>query len=411
MLKIWLLLLAALLLPGCSADEASKVADGRTDSLVNGTVDGQARDAKSDGAKGGGEDNTDGRHNSGQNNGRGNGTRQNGAKEETHTPAPASEPEAVADHLDVPWVIEKAGDTFYLTERPGTIVKIENGQVERQTVAWKKKVAAVSEAGLLGFVLASDFSESKRAYAYYTYEENGKLYNRIVTLRLRDGSWQEEDVLLDRIPGARVHNGGRLKFGPDGKLYATTGDAADAKIAQDRHSLGGKILRMNPDGSIPDDNPFPNSYVYSYGHRNPQGLTWLPDGTLFASEHGNSANDEINRIEAGKNYGWPVIQGLDEQEGMVTPLFTSGDEETWAPSGMDNAGGKLYVAALQGSAVLEFDPAAGQKRTFISGFGRIRDVRIEDGYLYFISNNTDGRGTPQPDDDKLYRVALDGGVR
>jgi Glucose/sorbosone dehydrogenases len=163
---------------------------------------------------------------------------------------------------------------------------------------------------------------------------------------------------------------------------------------------------MNPDGSIPDDNPFHDSYVYSYGHRNPQGLAWLPDGTMYASEHGNRAHDEINVIEAGLNYGWPVIEGAEQREGFVSPLFTSGKNATWAPSGLAHADGKLYAAALRGSAVLEFDPAAGKQRTVITGYGRIRDVRIEGGYLYFITNNTDGRGDPQRNDDKLYRVPI-----
>jgi glucose/arabinose dehydrogenase len=225
-------------------------------------------------------------------------------------------------------------------------------------------------------------------------------------LRLDGDVWKEEEVLVDRIPSGRVHHGGRLKIGPDGKLYATTGDAAEASLAQDRESWSGKILRMNLDGSIPDDNPFPDSYVYTYGHRNPQGLVWSPDGTMYASEHGNRANDEINAIDAGLNYGWPVIEGVEQREGFVSPLFTSGKDTTWAPSGMAYANGKLYAAALRGAAVLEFDPAAGKQRTVVTGYGRIRDVRIEGGYLYFITNNTDGRGNPQPDDDKLYRVPI-----
>ena len=136
------------------------------------------------------------------------------------------------------------------------------------------------------------------------------------------------------------------------------------------------------------------------------GITWLPDGVLYASEHGNDANDEINRIEAGQNYGWPIIEGYEEQEGMISPLFTSGNESTWAPSGMDNYNGKLYVAALRGSAVLEFDLEIGEYREVITGLGRIRDVLIEDNYLYFISNNSDGRGNPQENDDQLYRISL-----
>jgi glucose/arabinose dehydrogenase len=328
----------------------------------------------------------------------------NAQDEEIHKPI--DEPEVIAENLDVPWSIEKLGDIFYLTERPGHIVKIENGKVERQGVELEKEIAVDSEAGLLGFVLSPDFPESSQAYAYYTYEDNAGQFNRIVTLQLESGTWREEGLLLDRIPSAPWHSGGRLKIGPDGKLYATTGDAYDSEIAQDLDSLGGKILRMNLDGSVPSDNPLPNSYVYSYGHRNPQGMTWLTDGAMYASEHGNNANDEINRIEADQNYGWPVIQGLEEQEEMLSPLFTSGADETWAPSGMDASNGKIYVAALRGSAVLEFNLGTGEQREIITDLGRIRDVRIEDNYLYFISNNSDGRGVPQENGDKLYRIVI-----
>jgi len=318
----------------------------------------------------------------------------------------ADEPVIIAENLRVPWSIEKFESTFYVSERPGSIVKIENGIAERQRVELAKELSGAAEAGLLGFVLAPDFARTKRAYAYYTYEDGAGQYNRIVILLLEDNVWKEETVLLDRIPSGRVHHGGRLKIGPDGMLYATAGDAADASLAQNLDSLGGKILRMQLDGSIPDDNPFPGSYVYSYGHRNPQGLVWAPDGTMYASEHGNRANDEINIIEPGLNYGWPVIQGTERRKGMLTPLFTSGSGTTWAPSGMAYDNGKLYVAALRGTAVMEFDPAAGTQRKVITGYGRIRDVMIHEDYLYFITNNTDGRGNPQPNDDKLYRVPL-----
>nr|WP_238456150.1 sorbosone dehydrogenase family protein [Lederbergia galactosidilytica] len=315
--------------------------------------------------------------------------------------------EVIVENLDAPWSIEKNNHTYYLTERSGSIVKIANGEMERHRVELEKDLATAAEAGLLGFVLAPDFHESSLAYAYYTYADSSGQFNRIITLHLNNKVWSEEDVLLDKIPSGSYHHGGRLKIGLDGKLYATTGDASEADIAQDLNSLGGKILRMNLDGSVPNDNPFSNSYVYSYGHRNPQGITWLPDGNLYASEHGNSANDEINKMEAGKNYGWPIIEGNEEQDGMISPLFTSGTEATWAPSGMDNDHGKLYVAALRGAAILEFDLETGKSREIITGLGRIRDVLIEDDHLYFISNNSDGRGNPQEKDDRLYRIPLD----
>nr|WP_263324085.1 sorbosone dehydrogenase family protein [Neobacillus sp. Marseille-Q6967] len=313
------------------------------------------------------------------------------------------EMEVVAENLKIPWSINKLGEVFYVSERTGSIVKIENGKMERQQVKLRKPLAQAAEAGLLGFVLDPKFPENQKAFAYYTYNDGGQ-FNRIVVLNLDEGVWTEGEILLDRIPSAAYHHGGRLKIGPDGKLYITTGDATVPETAQDLSTLNGKILRMNLDGTIPEDNPFPNSYIYSYGHRNPQGLSWI-GGTLYSSEHGQSAHDEVNRIKPGANYGWPVIEGTEEKAGMITPLFQSG-EETWAPSGMAANDGKLYVAALRGNAVREYDLDKMTTRAVITGMGRIRDVYIDGEYLYFVSNNTDGRGNPDPNDDKLYRVLL-----
>lgn len=318
----------------------------------------------------------------------------------------ASDLNVVAEDLDIPWAIDKRGDVFYITERTGSIVKVENGEKEVQDVELELPLSEASEAGLLGFALAPDFEESAKAFAYYTYEQDGSQFNRIVTLLWEDNVWREDQVLLDEIPSGSVHHGGRLKIGPDDLLYATAGDASNPDLAQDESSLAGKILRLNLDGSVPEDNPFPDSYVYSFGHRNPQGLAWSDEGELFASEHGPSANDEINRIEGGANYGWPTIQGTDSQDGLETPLFTSGSDRTWAPSGMAYRDGKVYVAALRGETVLEFDFETEEFRAIVEDVGRVRDVWIEGDQLYFISNNTDGRGNPGETDDRLYEMTL-----
>lgn len=313
--------------------------------------------------------------------------------------------EVMAQKLQIPWSIDKMNQTFYISERTGNIVKIENGKTERQPVRLARPLAKAAEAGLLGFVLDPQFLDNQQAYAYYTYSEDGKgQFNRVVVLRTNGSVWTEEKILLDRIPSAAYHHGGRLKIGPDGLLYITTGDATTPETAQDENSLNGKILRMKLDGTIPADNPFPNSYIYSYGHRNPQGLVWVGT-TLYASEHGESAHDEINRITPGANYGWPVIQGTGQKAGMVTPLYQSGDE-TWAPSGMAAAKGKLYAATLRGNAVREFELQQERTRPVVTGLGRIRDLYVDGDYLYFVSNNTDGRGNPDQNDDKLYRVLL-----
>lgn len=313
--------------------------------------------------------------------------------------------ETVAQGLDTPWSIAKSDDVFYLSERPGKIIKIDGNKKTEQQVDLDKEVSTAAEAGLLGFVLAPDFKDSQEAYAYYTYEDNGQ-FNRIVKLKLENDTWKEEEVLIDKIPSGQYHHGGRLKIGPDDKLYATTGDASDEQNAQDKDTLGGKILRINLDGSKPKDNPMSNSYVYSYGHRNPQGLVWTPDGQMFASEHGNQANDEINEIKKGHNYGWPVIEGNEENNNMETPIFTSGSDDTWAPSGIAFKDGIIYSAALRGEGIMKFDVEKDEMKKVATKYGRIRDVYIVNNDLYFVSNNTDGRGNPSKNDDKMYKVSL-----
>ncbi|WP_353463594.1 PQQ-dependent sugar dehydrogenase [Mammaliicoccus sciuri] len=313
--------------------------------------------------------------------------------------------ETVAQGLDTPWSIARLNDVFYLSERPGKIIKIDGNKKTEQQVDLEKEVSTAAEAGLLGFVLAPDFKDSKEAYAYYTYEDNGQ-FNRIVKLKLENDTWKEDEVLIDKIPSGQYHHGGRLKIGPDDKLYATTGDASDEQNAQDKDTLGGKILRINLDGSKPKDNPMSNSYIYSYGHRNPQGIVWTPDGQMYASEHGNQANDEINEIKEGHNYGWPVIEGKEKNNNMETPIFTSGSDDTWAPSGIAFKDGIIYSAALRGEGIMKFDVEKEEMKKVATKFGRIRDVYIVNDDLYFVSNNTDGRGNPSQNDDKMYKVSL-----
>ncbi|PNY97047.1 MULTISPECIES: PQQ-dependent sugar dehydrogenase [Mammaliicoccus] len=313
--------------------------------------------------------------------------------------------ETVAQGLDTPWSIARLDDVFYLSERPGKIIKIDGNKKTEQQVDLDKEVSTAAEAGLLGFVLAPDFKDSKEAYAYYTYEDNGQ-FNRIVKLKLENDTWKEDEVLIDKIPSGQYHHGGRLKIGPDDKLYATTGDASDEQNAQDKDTLGGKILRINLDGSKPKDNPISNSYVYSYGHRNPQGIVWTPDGQMYASEHGNQANDEINEIKEGQNYGWPVIEGNEENDNMETPIFTSGSDDTWAPSGIAFKDGIIYSAALRGEGIMKFDVEKDEMKKVATKYGRIRDVYNVNDDLYFVSNNTDGRGNPSQNDDKMYKVSL-----
>ncbi|NGZ76749.1 PQQ-dependent sugar dehydrogenase [Saccharibacillus alkalitolerans] len=317
------------------------------------------------------------------------------------------ETETAAAGLDTPWEIQFGGSAIYMTLRGGSIVKLENGQQTEQSIELDPAVLEEGEAGLLGLALAPDFEDSREAYAYHTYGQGDGMRNRVIRIK-EDASgsgWSETSVLLDDIPGARVHDGGRIAFGPDGMLYVTTGDAQEDSLARDTGSLAGKILRMTPEGEVPDDNPIEGSLVYSYGHRNSQGIDWTEDGTLYASEHGPSGSpgghDEMNRIEPGADYGWPDVMGDETGEGLTPPLFHTG-EEAIAPSGIAaTPDGKVLVANLVGESLMEFDPATNEMTEVLSGVGRIRDVAVREGRIYVITSNTDGRGSPSADDDKL----------
>ncbi|MDR7074337.1 PQQ-dependent sugar dehydrogenase [Fictibacillus barbaricus] len=319
----------------------------------------------------------------------------------------ARQAEVVATDLVIPWNINKQDNTFYSSQRPGYIIKVDStkGSKTVQNVEVLKKVLHEGEGGLLGFILAPDFENSREAFAYHTYKQDGNVYNRIIVLKLDQNKWTEKNMILEKIPGGRIHNGGRIKIGPDGKLYATAGDAGNPENAQNVNSLAGKILRMELDGSVPNDNPYEKSYVYSYGHRNPQGLAWDQDERLYSSEHGQMAHDEINLIEPRKNYGWPIIEGNEQAPAMVSPLFQSGDN-TWAPSGMAIKNKQIYVASLRGERILVIDLADKEVITFFEDAGRMRDMLIEDNALYTITNNRDGRGTPREGDDKLLKLPL-----
>lgn len=313
--------------------------------------------------------------------------------------------EVAAQGLQIPWAIAFDNDIIYISERRGSIVRLNRGEQARQEVQLAKKVHHEGEGGFLGFVLSPDFTTTQLAYAYHTYKEKGETLNRIVLLKQEEDSWLEQKALLEGIPGDLYHNGGRIAIGPDQMLYVTTGDAQKPAQSQDTDSVAGKILRMTLDGQVPEDNPFPNSYVYSYGHRNPQGLDWNADGDLYSTEHGPSGrpggHDEINIITAGSNYGWPNIIGDAKQQGMVTPIYHTG-EQAIAPSGtVIDAKGRLLIAALVGEALYRYDPSTAVMEVLFEGIGRIRDVKLVGDKFYLITNNRDGRGKPSDIDDQL----------
>lgn len=325
--------------------------------------------------------------------------------------------DVVADNLKVPWAIDFASDgRIFFTERVGNVNVIENGEV--------KQIMSLGvgggEGGMLGIALDPNFDDNHYIYVYYTYNELLGIKNRLVQYVEWNNILTDERVLVEGIPGAQYHDGGRIKFGPDGMLYITTGDAGNPDLSQDTKSIAGKILRINSDGTIPDDNPF-GSTVYSIGHRNPQGIAWDDSGNLVATEHGPSgwigvAHDEINLIVPGANYGWPDVFGDQTQEGLTNPILHSGDD-TWAPSGstfyygeeMPMFDGKYFSSALRGQhiRIIEFDenfnvPFHGE--LFSGEFGRIRDVTMGPDGLYFMTSNQDGRGNPNLYDDKILKI-------
>ena len=292
--------------------------------------------------------------------------------------------ETVAENLDIPWSIVWDPDgTIFFTERNGNVRIIQDGIVSEKPIL-SLNVGGF-EGGLLGIALDPNYSENHYIYLYYTYNNFFSTENKVVRYVESNLTLSEDKVLIDKIPGGPNHDGGRIQFGPDGKLYITTGDAGNAGLAQDKNSVAGKILRINSDGSIPEDNPFSDSPIYSYGHRNPQGLDWDDSETM---------------------------------EGLVTPIMNTVDD-TWAPSGAEfydgnkipQWTGKFFVATLRGNHLhmIDFDieknKVLSHQKLFVGDFGRLRDVATgPDGYLYFLTSNRDGRGSPEINDDRILRI-------
>lgn len=316
-----------------------------------------------------------------------------------------TEVETVATGLKVPWGIDflPSGDML-VTQRNGTLRRI--GKVDR---AYQLPgVVEKGESGLLGVELHPGFEENRWIYLYHTRETGDGLTNRVVRYRLVDGELADRETVISGLPGAVYHDGGRIEFGPDGKLYVTVGDATEAGKAQELEAMNGKILRLNADGSVPGDNPFGNA-VYSYGHRNPQGLAWVPGDGLWATEHGNIHRDELNRIVKGGNYGWPVIRGDESRTGMIEPVVQSGSS-TWAPAGAAYFNGSIFFAGLRGQSLYEAEIQGGQvvelESHFRRDFGRLRAVEPGPGgeFLYVTTSNRDGRGEVRQGDDRILRI-------
>jgi glucose/arabinose dehydrogenase len=335
--------------------------------------------------------------------------------------------ETVASGLEVPWSIVFLPDGRTLvSERPGRIRVIENGTLRQQPYLTIADVEPSGESGLMGMALHPGFAGNHFIYVAYAYRGSSQQV-RVVRYRETGTTLAEPRTIIEGIPAAQNHAGCRMAFGPDGKLYITTGDATDREQAQQLNTLGGKTLRMNDDGSVPHDNPFvgragARPEIWSYGHRNSQGIAFQPgSGLMFQTEHGPSGNDgpgggdEVNIVERGKNYGWPVIHHTATREGMESPLLeytpavAPGGASFYTGSMFPELAGNFLFACLRGECiirvVLDGRRVVRQERLFENTYGRIRDLVVApDGSIWFCTSNQDGRGTPASNDDRILRL-------
>jgi len=321
--------------------------------------------------------------------------------------------EIIAEGLQAPRSIDISKDgRIFVSEKRGSIRVVDNGTLLTEPVG-DIKAENIGDAGLLGLTLHPNFTQNHLFYVYYTYSNSTGLFNKVLMLTESNNRIIDSKTILDGIPSDEYRDGGRIKFGPDGKLYVSTGDASIPELSQDLDSLAGKILRTNEDGTIPQDNPFSNSPVYAYGFRNVQGLAWAPNsGALYSSDQGGAGNDELNLISPGKNYGWPheECNSSDDDNRYTPPVlcFNPSLEPSGIAFAFSNKLGyqnHLIVATLKGSHLRDIDFDSGSQNTILVGYGRIIDlVESEDGSIFVLTSNTDGRALPQQGDDKILRL-------
>lgn len=327
--------------------------------------------------------------------------------------------------LEVPWgIVFTSPERMLVTERPGRVRAIIAGNVQATPVLTIPDVSNSDEEGLMGIVLDPDYQTNRWLYLCYAYQNSAGLATKVVRAFDQNSTLKIDKTLITDIPAARFHAGCALGFGPDNKLYISTGDATQKEMAQDLNSLAGKILRLNADGTIPNDNPFPNSAIWSYGHRNPQGLAWGTAGTLYSVEHGPSGfdgpggGDELNVITKGGNYGWPLVSHLEERAGTMapkivyTPAVAPATAAVYVGDAFPDFAHNLFFTTLKGEAlvrvVLDPDNPAEviqyEKMPNID-FGRLRAIVVgPDGFLYFSTSNRDGRGQTRTGDDKIFVI-------
>ncbi len=327
-------------------------------------------------------------------------------------PDPAQASRTIISNLSVPWEMVWAPDDFlWVTERAGRVNRINPETGERSVIAdLTGSVEQIGDSGLLGMALDPDFSSSPFVYLVYTYRDGSNFYERLARFIYADGILGSETILLDNIPASSRHNGSRIVITGENHILMTTGDTGNPDLSQDVNSLAGKLLRMNLDGSIPSDNPDPNSYIYTLGHRNAQGLMVHPNGMIYSSEHGPTTDDEINIIEAGSNYGWPNVLGTidnpeEEAFAMNTPVVESIADWTpniapsdilWYSSDMiPEWNNRLLLASLREQTLFAIElsgdgrQVVGEQRYFEREFGRIRDiVMAPDGRLFIATNGS-----------------------
>ncbi|WP_455356745.1 PQQ-dependent sugar dehydrogenase [Streptomyces sp. SYSU K217416] len=320
----------------------------------------------------------------------------------------------VATGLASPWGLAPLPDGDLLTSSrdEGTITRVDAQTGKKTVIGSVSGVAPAGEGGLMGLALSPSYASDRMVYAYFTTESDNRIARMLYDERKPAGQQLgAPDTVFKGIPKGFIHNGGRIAFGPDKMLYAGTGETGDTGLAQDKKSLGGKILRMTPDGEPAHGNPEPDSVVYSYGHRNVQGLAWDAEKRLWTAEFGQNTYDELNLIRPGKNYGWPEAEGKAGKAGFVDPVAQWTTEEA-SPSGIAWAEGSIWMAGLRGQRLwripLDGEKALADPQPFLEGdYGRLRTVEAAgDNKLWLVTSETDGRGSPTETDDRILDLRV-----